>query len=122
MNRSRLSAWLVAAVTLTSTGVAHAQELKTMREVGNKLYSCWSPPSDISKSAVTLSFSFRRDGSLIGPPRPSAINVQGDDAAKKAFVDAAIEAVEKCTPLELGPALSKGIGGKVFTMRFHSPD
>lgn len=122
MNRSGLSVCLLAAVTITATGAVQAQELKTMDDVGSALNACWSPPSDSKNSAVTLSFSFKRDGSLIGPPRASAINVQGDDKVKKAFVNAAIEAVEKCTPLKLAPSLAEGIGGNVFTMQFHSPD
>ncbi|HBQ32956.1 hypothetical protein [Brucella anthropi] len=122
MKRSGLSVCLLAAVTITATGTVQAQELKTMDDVGGALNACWSPPSDSKNSAVTLSFSFKRDGSLIGPPRASAINVQGDDKAKKAFVDAAIEAVEKCAPLKLAPSLAQGIGGNVFTMQFHSSD
>src|SRR5690606_39058430 len=100
MNKSGLSVCLLTAVAITTAGPVQAQHLKTMDEVGNALNACWSPPSGSKNSAVTLSFSFKRDGSLIGPPRPSAINVEGDDKAKKAFVNAAIEAVEKCTPLK----------------------
>ncbi|MEJ5018538.1 hypothetical protein WH297_02115 [Ochrobactrum vermis] len=122
MNRSGLSVCLLTTVMITATGAAQAQELKTMDEVGSALNACWSPPSGSKNSAVTLSFSFKRDGSLMGPPRASAINVQGDDAAKKAFLNGAIEAIEKCTPLKLAPALAEGIGGNVFTMRFHSSD
>ena len=69
-------------------------------------------------SFVTLSFSFKRDGTLIGPPRPSGISVAGDADAKKKFVDAAIAAVEQCAPLEFAPALAAGMGGQVFTMQF----
>ncbi|MBR7651067.1 hypothetical protein KCX83_01870 [Brucella oryzae] len=122
MNRSGLSFCLLTAVAITTAGPVQAQDLKTMDEVGSALNACWSPPSGSKNSAVTLSFSFKRDGSLIGPPRPSAINVEGDDKAKKAFVNAAIEAVEKCTPLKFAPSLAEGIGGNVFTMQFHSAD
>ena len=122
MKGRKLSACLLAAVTIATAGAVKAQELKTMDDVGSALNACWSAPAGSKNSAVTLSFSVKRDGSLMGPPRASAINVQGDDEARKAFLNAAIAAVEKCTPLKLGPSLAKGIGGKVFTMQFHSPD
>ena len=73
-------------------------------------------------SLVTLSFSFKRDGTLIGPPQPTDISVAGDEEAKKRFVDAAIAAVESCVPLEFAPALAAGIGGQVFTMQFATQD
>jgi len=122
MNGRGLSACLLTAVAIAATGTVQAQDLKTMNEVGDALNVCWTAPAGSKNSAVTLSFSFKRDGSLIGPPRATAINVQGDDKARKAFVNAAIEAVQKCTPLKLAPSLAQGIGGNVFTMQFHSSD
>jgi len=112
---------LCASVVLAA-GAVQAAELKSMEEVGAALQACWSPPADAKKSSVTLSFSFKRDGSLIGTPRATAIDVQGDDKARKAFVDTAIQAVQKCTPVHLAPSLAQGIGGGVYTMQFTSPD
>lgn len=85
------------------------------------IQACWTPPADAGNSTVTLSFSFKRDGSLIGPPRPTAAKVAGDDKARKAFIEAAIAAVKSCTPLTFSPALAKGIGGNVFTLQLVSP-
>ncbi|QKD01517.1 hypothetical protein [Mesorhizobium loti] len=100
---------------------SYAATLNTMDDVGAAIQACWTPPADAGKSTVTLSFSFKRDGSLIGPPRPTAVKVAGDDKARKAFIEAAIAAVKNCTPLTLSPALAKGIGGNVFTMQLVSP-
>lgn len=107
-----------------SAGVAcpsSAATINTMDDVGVAIQSCWTPPADAGKSTVTLSFSFKHDGSLIGPPRPTAVKVSGDDKARKAFIEAAIAAVKNCTPLTLSPALAKGIGGNVFTLQLVSP-
>lgn len=73
MNRSRLSLCLLA--TLVITGAAQAQELKTMDEVSSALKACWSSPPGSKNSSVTLKFGIKRDGSLMGPPRASAISV-----------------------------------------------
>ena len=90
-------------------------------EVGDAIQVCWTPPTDAGNSTVTLGFSLTRDGSLIGPPRPTAANVAGDDKARKAFIAAAIAAVQNCTPLSFSPALAQGIGGNVFTLQLVSP-
>ncbi|RWB21916.1 MULTISPECIES: hypothetical protein [Mesorhizobium] len=100
---------------------ANAAPLNTMNEVGAALQACWTPPANSGNSSVTLSFSFKRDGTLIGPPKPTAIKVSGDDKARQAFVDAATAALRNCLPLSFSPALAQGIPGKVFTLQFNSP-
>ena len=100
---------------------SEAAVLNTMDDVGDAIQACWTPPADAGNSTVTLSFSFKRDGSLIGPPRPTAAKVAGDDKARKAFIAAAIAAVQNCTPLSFSPALAQGIGGNVFTLQLVSP-
>ncbi|WP_348524258.1 MULTISPECIES: hypothetical protein [unclassified Mesorhizobium] len=74
----------------------------------------------VGNASVTLSFSFKRDGTLIGPPRPTAIKVDGRDT-RKSFVDAATTALQKCLPLSFSPTLAQGVAGNVFTVQFASP-
>jgi len=99
---------------------ASAEQLMTMDDVGAAIQACWDPPPQIDESWVTLSFSFKRDGSLIGPPEPTAINVKGDENAKQVFVDAAIQGLQNCVPLDFSPSLADGLAGTVYTMRFSS--
>ena len=101
---------------------AIADPLVTMDQVGKAIMACWQPPAGATKSSVTLSFSFNRDGALIGPPRSTAIDVAGDGDDRKQFVEAAVSAVESCTPVQLSPDLAQGIGGQVFTMEFTTAD
>jgi hypothetical protein len=105
-----------------SASHAIADPLMTMDQVGKAIMACWQPPAGATKSSVTLSFSFNRDGALIGPPMSTAIDVAGDGNDRKQFVDAAISAVNHCTPVELSPDLAQGIGGQVFTMEFATAD
>jgi len=111
----------IAAAVMAAGYPANAAPLDTMSEVGDAIQACWTPPSDAGNATVTLSFSFKRDGTLIGPPRPTAITVDGDAKAKKAFVDAATTALQKCLPLNFSPKLAQGVAGSVFTLRFDSP-
>ena len=87
---------------------ANADPLTTMDEVAAALMSCWKPPAGVEKSTVTLSFSLKSDGSLIDPPQSTFINVAGDEKARQQFVAAAMDAVDRCTPVELSPALAEG--------------
>ncbi|RUW46018.1 hypothetical protein EOA32_32700 [Mesorhizobium sp. M1A.F.Ca.ET.072.01.1.1] len=116
---ARLSA--IAGALLAMPFPADAASLNTMNEVGAALQACWTPPAEAGTASVTLSFSFRRDGTLIGPPKPTAIKVNGDDKARQAYVDAATVALRNCLPLSFSPELAKGIPGKIFTLQFNSP-
>ena len=121
--RSLVQSFAICGISLVaSLSSAMAAPLNTMDEVGAAILACRNAPAGSKGSFVTLSFSFKRDGTLIGPPRPSGISVAGDAEAKKQFVDAAIDAVQRCVPLEFAPALAAGIGGQVFTLQFTSQD
>ena len=111
----------VAAALLAALSTAGAASLNSMNEVGGALLACWKPPANSDNSSVTLSFSFKRDGTLIGPPKATAIKVKGDDAARKAYVDAATKALNDCLPVSFSPTLAKGVPGSVFTLQFNSP-
>jgi hypothetical protein len=121
LNRLKRIVWCSAAMTLVPLTV-HADPLTTMDEVGAAVMSCWKPPAGVEKSTVTLSFSLKRDGSLVGPPQPTSIDVAGDEKVRQQFVSAAMDAVDRCTPVELSHDLAQGIGGNPFTMEFASSD
>ena len=69
---------------------------------------------------MTLRVGFKRDGSLLGQPRASAVKVNGDNKAQKAYVDAATKAVKDCTPLSFSPDMAKGMAGQIFAFSFRS--
>ncbi|WP_315924947.1 hypothetical protein [Mesorhizobium sp. SP-1A] len=115
---------IIAAATIVVglAGAASAAEtLNSMDEVGAAIQKCWSPPADSNGSSVTLRFSFKRDGTLMGPPMASGVKVAGDEKKQKQFVQAAIDALQSCLPLSFGPKLAGGMAGNIFTMQFSSP-
>ncbi|PDT52640.1 hypothetical protein CO664_14760 [Sinorhizobium sp. NG07B] len=115
----------LAAVSLFVAVAAHplrAEPLRTIEEVSNALGKCWTPPAGIRDSFVTLKFGFRGNGTLMGPPQPTAIRVTGDADQRKAFVAAATAALENCMPLEFSRELADEISGNVFTLQFYSAD
>lgn len=44
----------------------------------------------------------------------------GSAAQRREFIDAAIEAVNRCLPLEFSPLIIDGVPGRVFSMEFRS--
>ncbi|MDX8533629.1 hypothetical protein RFM41_20925 [Mesorhizobium sp. VK25A] len=119
MNTARFL-MIAGALSIVSFPSA-AASLNSMNEVGAALLACWTPPANSDNSSVTLSFSFKRDGTLIGPPKTTAVHVGGDDKARKAYVDAATKAMQDCLPLSFSPSLAQGVAGNVFTLQFNSP-
>ena len=111
-----------SAALILSAPAANAEPATTTDDVGNAILACWQPPAGTTNSSVTLNFSLKRDGSLIGPPRVTAIDVNGEEQARKQFVAAAEDALNRCTPVELAPALADGIAGQIFTMQFATAD
>ncbi|WP_352759415.1 hypothetical protein [Mesorhizobium sp. M0217] len=97
----------IAGVVLVGGYPCNAAPLDTMAEVVDAIQACWTPPAGAGNASVTLSFSFKRDGTLIGPPRPTAIKVDGDADTRKSFVDAATTALQKCLPLSFSPTLAQ---------------
>lgn len=85
---------LVATLLVLGTA-ANADPLVTMDEVGAAIMSCWKPPVGVEKSTVTLVFSFKSDGSLVGPPTSTFVEVTGDDQVRQIFVAAAVDAVDQ---------------------------
>ncbi|OAP40987.1 hypothetical protein AU381_03625 [Sinorhizobium glycinis] len=115
----------LAAVSLffaTATDPLRAEPLMTVNDVSDALSKCWTPPADSKDSFVTLKFAFRGNGTLMGPPQPTAIRVTGDADQRKAFVAAATAALENCMPLEFSKELADEIAGTVFTLQFYSAD
>jgi hypothetical protein len=113
---------LSGALLLVLAPSSAADPLANADDIGRALLACWKPPAGSEGSFVTLSFSFRRDGTLIGRPRPTVIDVAGDGEARRRFVDAAVAAIEGCVPLEFAPGFAAGVGGQVFTIRLSGPD
>ncbi len=112
---------LATLIVGQSAGQLLAEPLNTMGDVGSALQKCWAPADDAAKGSVTLQFSFKRDGTLIGQPRATSIRVDGAAEQRRQLVQAAIDAVQKCVPLVFAPKLADGMAGTVFTLQLASP-
>jgi hypothetical protein len=114
-----LSSSLTNASAQTST-CGNRQAINSLDEMWSALYACWQPPADSNGMAITLRFSLRRDGTLIGKPVATYSKLSGNDFKKRVFVASVIEALDKVVPLPLTDSMGGAIAGRPLALLFTS--
>ncbi|BCH22742.1 hypothetical protein MesoLjLc_24760 [Mesorhizobium sp. L-8-10] len=99
-------------------GCGSPEPVNTLNELWAALYACWQPPPGSAGMEITLTFSLRRDGSLIGKPRATWSRLSGSEAQRRAFVASVLAALDRQLPLKLTDSLGGAIAGRPFAMRF----
>ncbi len=119
MTAPRLLPQALLVVLLLLPAPASAEpRIGTLRELGPALTRCWRAPAGSEGSEITLRFSLRRDGSLIGQPRITYSKLEGHPTDQRAFVAAALGALAQCLPVPLSEGLGGTIAGRPLTIRF----
>lgn len=77
-------------------------------------------PSAAAGSEVTVLFSLKQDGSLLGQPRITHSHLTGGPDDQRAFVSAALSGIAGCLPLPVTPGLGGAIAGRPFRLRIIS--
>jgi hypothetical protein len=78
------------------------EPINTLRQAWEALYACWEPPASSEGMEITLLFSLRRDGTLIGRPRATW----------------SITALDRALPLPLTDGMGGAVAGRPLTLRF----
>ncbi len=95
--------------------------VNTLREMGAALWSCWSPPPNTQNFQVTIQFSFKRNGEVLGKPRITYSTFNGSEEERRIIMGLILASLDACTPVNVTPALGGAIAGRIFTMTFTSP-
>jgi hypothetical protein len=66
---------------------------------------------------ITLMFSLRRDGSLIGRPRVSFFRAPPGDSDRKQVLEQTAEALDRCLPARITDALGGALAGQPMSFR-----
>lgn len=93
----------------------------TLRALYPALAACWRQPDGLARferTEITARFSLRRDGSVIGTPHITFAQSPGDIRARGLLTEAALDAIARCTPVAVTPALGGAIAGRPLTLRF----
>lgn len=123
-----LVAALMAALLAPAPAPAQAQTqaqaqaagapLSRLDQIGPALRACWAAPAGSEGSEITFRFGLDARGALKGTPIATYSRLAGDKDAQRAFVAAALLALQRCTPLNMTPDLGRVVASRVLTLRF----
>ncbi|SHN86298.1 hypothetical protein [Bradyrhizobium erythrophlei] len=126
MSRPRqLSLICVAGLWLVGLTPAPAQpaQVNTIADVFARLRTCWQPPDPARAHVgidITVVVSFTRTGEILGRPRVTYESEQADDNDRLLYRIAAMEALQRCTPMPFTETMAGAIAGRPFAIRFHN--
>lgn len=110
----------LAGLTFAATAQAEEGRLSTMSQLGASLQACWKAPAGSAGSRITLRFGLNSKGELKGTPRATYSELTGDRETQRAFVAAALTALERCTPVRMTPDLGRVVASRVLTVTYAS--
>ena len=117
--RGKPALWF-AAMLLALPLPAAAEPLDSIKDVIGRLQQCWKPPprSQAKPVDITVLVSFNREGAILGRPRVTYETEGASDNDRLAYRIAAMEALQRCTPLPFSEGLGGAVAGRPFAVRF----
>ena len=98
-----------------------SQTPDNIQELFQFLYQCAKVPPGVEGSELTLRFSLTHYGALRGKPMITYSKLVGSPEDQRVFVSAALDALEKCTPVPVTESFGKIVSQKMIVMRFPRP-
>ena len=118
----------IAVLGLIATGASvHAQTKSppqtpdNIQELFQFLYQCARVPAGGEGSELTLRFSLTQYGALRGKPMITYSKLAGSLEDQRVFVSAALDTLEKCTPVPVTETFGRILAQKIIVMRFPRP-
>ncbi len=96
-------------------------DLDTIGDLFAALRSCWSPPpADVAHEGMQMSvrFSFKKDGEMIGPPRMTFATSGVPADVRDTYLKAINSSLDACIPLRFTSGLSGALAGQPIAIRF----
>lgn len=96
-------------------------DLDTIGDLFAALRSCWTPPpEDAARAGMQMSvkFSFKRDGGLIGTPRLTYVTPDAPAQTRDVYRQAINDSLSHCAPLSLSKGLGGAIAGRPILIRY----
>ena len=100
---------------------ADEHPLDSIRDMFTALRSCWvPPPKDEARHGMeyTIRFAFKRDGTVIAPPRMTYSSHDAPSAVRDVYRDAIDAALKRCTPLHFSGGMAGAVAGRPIAIRF----
>ena len=102
---------------------AEQGEVNTLRDVFERLRTCWKPPQPMSAHPgidITVIVSFNRDGNIFGHPKITYESEQADDNDRLQYRIAVMEALQRCTPMPFSESMGGAVAGRPFAIPFRN--
>ena len=105
-----------------SSGPRDPGKVNTIKEVFEKLFSCWKPPptATVNPMDITVVVSFNRAGQILGHPRITYESVEATDFDRLAYRIAVMEALQRCTPMPFTETMAGAAAGRPFAVQFRN--
>jgi hypothetical protein len=96
-------------------------DLDNIGDLFAALRSCWTPPgADAAKEGMqmTVRFSFKRSGDLIGPPRMTFATAGVPADVRDTYLKAINDSIDACVPLKFTGDLGGALAGRPIAIRY----
>ena len=96
-------------------------DLDNIGDLFAALRSCWTPPqADAAKGGMqmTVRFSFKRSGDLIGPPRLTFATAGTPAEVRDTYFKAINDSIGACVPLKFTGNLGGALAGRPIAIRY----
>jgi hypothetical protein len=123
--RSKPLVWFAAVLlwlAWSGEGRAEPVALDSLKEIFVRLHSCWKPPplSAANPIDITVVVSFNREGVILGHPRITYESEQASDNDRLQYRVAAMETLQRCTPLPFTEGLGGAVAGRPLAIPFRT--
>lgn len=96
-------------------------DLDTIGDLFAELRSCWIPPEADSAKAgmqMTVRFSFKRSGDIIGSPRMTFATTGASADIRATYLKAINASIDACMPLKFTGSLGGALAGRPIAIRY----
>jgi hypothetical protein len=96
-------------------------DLDTIGDLFSALRACWSPPSpDTAREGMQMSvrFSFKKSGEMIGPPRLTFATAGVPVDTRDTYLKAINASLNGCIPLKFTDGLGEAVAGRPIAIRY----
>jgi hypothetical protein len=96
-------------------------DLDNIGDLFAALRSCWTPPQgDSAKEGMqmTVRFSFKRSGDLVGPPRLTFATAGAPAEVRNTYFKAINDSIDACMPLKFTGNLGGALAGRPIAIRY----
>jgi hypothetical protein len=119
------TAFAAALVVALSAPAGHTEpaQVDTIRDLLARLQTCWKPPPPSRANPgidITVIVSFNRAGAILGRPRISYESRGANDNDRLAYRIAAMETLQRCTPIPFTESMAGAVAGRPFAIQFRN--